>query len=129
MFRINRFDITYDEQINATKIDKDLIERTNVLDDNISDIDSDLNQVKNIIGGSIATIVSGSSDTITISDTMDSLRKELDRVKLEKSIMHLRLAEEIDAAEYKRLMSLINSPDEENHTIAISVIEELTNKT
>jgi len=50
------------------------------------------------------------------------------RINIENSISNLYFQDKITKKEAKRLWSMYNSPDEENHKVAAAAIEQLIKK-
>ena len=113
--------IDWNQEDGASKVEKALIRRTTQLGDQVDNLKMETQNTRDVIG--IVPITD--SGTYTISDRISDNTDKLDKVELEIKILQLRAAELIDVAEFKRLITLLKSPDGENHHIALEVI---TNK-
>ena len=100
----------------ASKLEKALIERTEQLRIHGDQLKMDVQNTRDIIG--IVPISGG----VAISDRITNNTDKLSRFEIELNILKLHSAEIIDTAEFRRLLSLLNSPDEENLVVAVEVI-------
>lgn len=66
------------------------------------------------------------SYTAGMIDLKDNTWTSVKRLKLMRESLHLLCNESITYDEYNRLFEMINSPDEENLDMAISIIDGIT---
>jgi len=114
--------LTWQEKNDASKLEKDLIQRMEDLNMDIQTTDKKVQQLMTSIGTTgVSPYLSGGQTTVI--DKLTDTSNKIDRALLEIKILHLKAAEIIDVAEFRRLLTLINSVDEENHVIALELIE------
>ena len=119
---MDRHQIDWQQKQDASKIERDLMQRTEDLDDRDDRLDMDIKLVQHILGTGVKPLSAGGDTTTTITSVMDDLVDETNKFRIELNIVHLSAVGIIDAVEHRRLLTLLMSPDEENHHIALEVI-------
>jgi len=119
---MDRHQIDWQQKQDASKIEKDLMQRTEDLDDRDNNLDIDIQNLKTVVGPGITVSPEWGEGGITITSSLEDLEQKQSRFRLELDILHLSSLGKIDAAEHRRLLTLLDSPDGENIHVAVEII-------